>query len=42
MADFRSGTLVVRSRQKHPMRSGESAHKIKGQWFKSGGTIRLI
>src|ERR1700689_1454098 len=22
--------LVVRSRQKHPMRSGESAHKIKG------------
>jgi hypothetical protein len=25
-----------------PMRSGESANKIKGWWFKLDGTIRLI
>jgi hypothetical protein len=33
---------VIRSRQKHPVRSGESALKIRGWWFQMDGIIRLI
>ena len=37
-----SRVLMVQSRRRHSLQSGDSAHEISGKWVRTDGTIRLF